>query len=88
MRARWRGENFAVVKAVVVASDMISGAMHAFVASDLASGELAEVPLKLPWFPGGLGIAHLRGRTLSPPAEAFVARVIEVDEELSGQDEI
>lgn len=60
---------------IVVESDVIGVAPVGMVERELKSGTLVELPLHKPWLHLNYGFIYLRGRTLSPPAEAFIREV-------------
>jgi DNA-binding transcriptional LysR family regulator len=70
-------ESYALLKRVVLASNCISAALHASVADELRDGSLVPLPIQAPELHTNAGIVHLRCRSLSPLAEAFVSGILE-----------
>jgi DNA-binding transcriptional LysR family regulator len=75
-------ENYTMLKRMVLAADCISAALQSTIADGLADGTLTVLPVKAPKLTTHAGIVHLRDRTLSPLAEAFIEEVLSAAGEL------
>jgi len=75
-------DSIRTAREVVLASDAVSAAPLPLIAPEIKSGRLAALPVRLPWFKTGYGLAYLRDRPLSPAAEAFIAEMRRVEAEL------
>ena len=75
-------DSIRTAREVVLASNAVSAAPLPLIAPEIKSGRLAALPVRLPWFKTGYGLAHLRDRPLSPAAEAFIAEMRRVEAEL------
>lgn len=69
-------ESYSVLKRMVLSSNCISAALRSTIAAELEGGELVALPIKSPRIKTNAGIVRLRGRTLSPIADAFVEEVL------------
>ena len=78
-------DSWSVVKAVVRASDTISGGPRSVVEAELAAGVLVEIEPEIPPFTPRGTIATLKGRILPPAAEALIREITRVTSE-SGRD--
>ena len=79
---RLRAETFAGVLRVVEHSDGISGAPLFVIADEIADGRVVVLPIDLPWLTLNYGFVWRRGRSFSPAAAAFMARVREIEARL------
>jgi len=70
-------ESYSMLKRMVMLSDCLCAALQSTISSELAQGNLIALPIKAPALKTKAGIVHLRGRTLSPLAEAFVREVVQ-----------
>ena len=68
---------------VVLASDAVSTAPRALINEQVHAGALVILPLHEPWMHTAYGFVYLRGVDLSPAAEALIAEVRAVEDELS-----
>lgn len=75
-------ENYTMLKRMVLAADCISAALKSTIAAELADGTLKLLPVKAPKLTTQAGIVHIRDRTLSPLAEAFIEEVVAAAGEL------
>ena len=75
--------SFAAARAIIKRTDGIGIAAPAQLADDVRRGELAILRADASTIRSGYGIAQLRGRSLSPGAQAFVAVLKEVEAEVS-----
>ncbi|CAG2129606.1 HTH-type transcriptional regulator GltC [Cupriavidus yeoncheonensis] len=79
-------DDFAVIRAVTLSTDMVLGATDASVRAELASGELVALDVEgLPAMKAGMGIVSLRNRTPSPMAVKAIRCVERVAAEISGE---
>ena len=78
-RCRIRVETFPGMRNIVLASDALGVALAAQIARDSDDGRLALVPVDVPWMQLNYGFITRRGRSLSPAAQAFRARVLAVE---------
>jgi len=69
---------------VVRESDAIFPATAAHLADDLATGRLVALDYDVASLPGAAGIFHLRDRTLSPAARAFLHILREAEAQAPG----
>lgn len=76
-------ESYSMLKRMVIASDCISAALQSTISNEVAQGNLVALPIKAPALKTKAGIVHLRGRTLSPLAEAFVHEVVQSAKEMA-----
>ena len=67
---------------VVEHSDGISGAPLFVIADEIADGRVVVLPIDLPWLTLNYGFVWRRGRSFSPAAAAFMARVREIEARL------
>jgi DNA-binding transcriptional LysR family regulator len=72
----------AAAKQIVAASNGIGAATFSMVKRELHAGVLVPIALMIPGLETAYSIITLRGRTLTPAAEAFVHIVRAVDEEM------
>jgi DNA-binding transcriptional LysR family regulator len=75
--------SFAAARAIIKRTNGIGIATPAHLAADVRLGDLAILDADASTLRSGYGIAHLRGRSLSPGAEAFVITLKEVEAEIS-----
>jgi len=73
----------ALIKQVVAGSDAVAGAPLALIAAEVKAGTVAVLPFHEPWMRTNYGIIYLKGRTLSPAAEAFVSHLRQVEDEIA-----
>lgn len=83
-RAQWlrgvhRVDTFDLVRNIVLASDTIGMATSSQVAEDEAAGLLVRLPPHPPWLHTNYGFLRLKGRSPSPAALAFMAKVRELE---------
>lgn len=78
-------ENYAMLKRMVLVSNCISAALASTISSELSDGRLAMLPIKAPALRTKAGVVHLRGRSLSPLAEAFVRETMQAADEAAAQ---
>ena len=69
-------ENYGMLKRMVLASDCVSAALRSTIEPELRSGELVVLPIEAPLLQTQAGIVHLRHRSLSPLAEAFIQETL------------
>lgn len=86
LRSVHRVDTFRLVREIVLASDAVGMAIASQVAPDERNGLLRRLPLRLPWLDTNYGFVRLKGRSSSPAALAFMARVREVEAELADSD--
>lgn len=79
LRGVHRVDTFDLVRDIVVASDTIGMATASQVAEDERAGLLVRLPLHPPWLHTNYGFLRLKGRSPSPPALAFMAKVRELE---------
>jgi DNA-binding transcriptional LysR family regulator len=72
-------DSIRVAKDVVMRSDAVGVAPLSLIATEVKTGQLLALALKLPWMSTGYGFVYLRDRLLSPAAEAFMAEVRRVE---------
>lgn len=65
-------ENYAMLKRMVLSSDCVSAALTSTIAPEVAAGTIVPLKVKAPPLTTQAGIVTLRGRTLSPLAEALI----------------
>lgn len=75
-------ESVHMMKRIVAESDGVTLLSLHLVRHELARGELAVLPLPLPWLKVNFSVMHLVHRTLSPLGEAFVRALVEADRAL------
>lgn len=68
-------------KQIVAVSNGLGAATLSMIWREVRDGELAPIALTIPGFETGYSIVTLRGRTLSPEAQAFIDIVRAVDDE-------
>lgn len=76
-----------VSKDIVASSNAIAFMLLPMIERELKSGEFEVLPVDFPELKTRYGIVRLRDRTLSPPAEAFIAFLQELDIELAKKDQ-
>jgi len=77
-------DNFAVIRAVTLSTDMVLGATDTSVRAELGSGELVALDVEgLPALKAGMGIVSLRNRTPSPMAVEAIRCIERVAAEVS-----
>lgn len=74
-----RVDTFALARRIVMQSDAVGGAVPSQIQDSVARGELATLPLDLPWLETAYGILRLANRTPSPAAKAFMEILREVE---------
>ena len=74
-------DSIRTAREVVLASNAVSAAPLPLIAPEIKSGKIATLPVRLPWFKTGYGLAYLSDRPLSPAAEAFIAELRRVEAE-------
>lgn len=74
-----RVDTFALARRIVMQSDAVGGAVPSQIQDSVARGELATLPLDLPWLETAYGILRLANRTPSPAATAFMEILREVE---------
>lgn len=72
-------ESYSVLKTIVAGCDALSAAPVTVIADELRDGVLAQLQVRSPDIHTHFGIVTLRGRALSPAAEAFISQLIEQD---------
>ena len=82
----WEVESIATAKRIVAASDAIGGAMLVQIERELEEGTVVLLPYAEDWMRLGYGFIHLRDRTLSPAALAFMAECRRQDAELAARE--
>ncbi len=79
-------DNFAVIRAVTLSTDMVLGATDAAVEAEMAGGELVPLDIVgLPALHAGMGIVSLRNRTPSPMAMRAMRCIERVAGEINGE---
>jgi DNA-binding transcriptional LysR family regulator len=78
-----RVDTFRLVREIVISSDAVGMATASQAGPDEREGLLCRLPLTLPWLYTNYGFVRLKGRTPSPAALAFMARVREVEAALA-----
>ncbi len=79
-------DDFAVIRAVTLSTDMVLGATDAAVEVQVASGELVRLDVEgLPALHAGMGIVSLRNRTPSPMAVKAIRCIERVAGEINGE---
>jgi DNA-binding transcriptional LysR family regulator len=68
----WEVEAIATEKRIVAASDVVGCALLSQLRAELEAGILDVVPARFQWMQLGYGLIHLRNRSLSPAAIAFM----------------
>lgn len=74
-------DNFATVRATVIASDCISAAVPLQIESELDAGEFALFDFQRPWLTPEHGFILLKGRSVSPAAEKYMEYVKQYEKE-------
>jgi DNA-binding transcriptional LysR family regulator len=77
----------AMAKDAVAVSDAVSFILLPMIERELKSGEFVLLPVDFPELKTHYGVVQLRGRTLSPPAEAFITLIQELDAVLAKKEE-
>jgi DNA-binding transcriptional LysR family regulator len=77
----------AMAKALVASSNAVALILLPMIERELRSGEFVLLPVDFPELKTHYGVVKLRGRTLSPPAEAFIALLQEIDAEIAKKDQ-
>jgi DNA-binding transcriptional LysR family regulator len=77
----------AMGKAAVASSNAVAFILLPMIERELKSGEFVLLPVDFPELKTHYGVVQLRGRTLSPPAEVFIALLQELDGELARKDQ-
>jgi len=75
-------DTFQLARAIVLGSDVISGAVAPQLEEDLRAGRIAILPIDLPWLVTRYGFVYLAGRTLAPSLRMFMDAVRDVEFEL------
>lgn len=86
LRGVHRVDTFLLVRDIVLSSDAVGMATASQAAPDEREGLLFRLPLQLPWLHTDYGFVRLKGRTPSPAALAFMAKVREVEAALEAAD--
>ena len=68
-------------RTVVRESDGIGAAVPSQIENQLLSGEFVLLNFQKPWIKPVYGFVFLKNRTVSPAAEAFIEKVIELEKE-------
>jgi DNA-binding transcriptional LysR family regulator len=76
-----------MAKAIVASSNAVAFILLPMIERELKSGEFVLLPVDFPELKTHYGVVHLRNRTLSPPAEVFIAFLQEFDAELARMDQ-
>jgi DNA-binding transcriptional LysR family regulator len=76
-----------MAKAIVASSNAVAFILLPMIAQELKSGEFVLLPVDFPELKTHYGVVQLRDRTLSPPAEVFIALLQELDAELARKDQ-
>ncbi len=71
---------------IVLASDAVSTSPLALIADKVRAGSLVVLPVHEPWMCTAYGFVYLRDAGLSPAAEALMAEVRAVEEQLSASE--
>jgi DNA-binding transcriptional LysR family regulator len=73
---------FPDMKEIVIAGQGLSAALPFQIKHELAAGRCVLLPVTLPWVTLNYGFITRRGRTLSPPAKAFMELVRGIEREI------
>jgi DNA-binding transcriptional LysR family regulator len=76
-----------MAKAIVASSNAVAFILLPMIAQELKSGEFVLLPVHFPELKTHYGVVQLKDRTLSPPAEVFIALIQELDAELARKDQ-
>ncbi len=76
-----------LAKEVVLRSDAVAIATLPLIAAEVEAGRIQALPLQLPWMHTAYGFVFLRDRGLSPAAQAFMAAVRTVEDELVAREQ-
>lgn len=79
-------DTFSLARAVVLASDVIGGAVATQIEDDVREGRIVMLPIKLPWLVTGYGFVYRAGRTLAPSVQLFRSLVRKVEDEATKSD--
>ena len=82
-RASIQINSHAIARQIASGSDALVPGAKQMLAADFASGRLVPVHFRVPEMRTQYAILTLRGRTLSPVAQAFIAILREVESELA-----
>jgi DNA-binding transcriptional LysR family regulator len=77
----------AMIKDTVASSNAVALILLPMIERELKSGEFILLPVDFPELKTHYGVVRLRGRTLSPPAEVFIAILEELDTKLAKKDQ-
>ena len=81
-------DSSSILKTVVAQSDAMTFLSAFMVLAELRSGDLVALPKIKMGLQGQFGLAHLRGRSLSLPAQAFVSEMRAWDAEVLEQERV
>jgi DNA-binding transcriptional LysR family regulator len=82
----WEVEVIGTATRIVAESDAIGGAMLTQIERELEDGTLAVLPFRADWLRLDYGFIHLRDRTVSPAARAFMEECRRVDAALAARE--
>ena len=74
-------DSLALARQIAMGSDALAPWTPAMASADPASRALVQLDFHQPWMQTNYGFAYMRGRSLSPAAQAFMALVREVEAE-------
>ena len=77
----------AMIKDTVASSNAVAFILLPMIERELKAGEFILLPVDFPELKTHYGVVRLRGRTLSPPAEVFIAILEELDTKLAKKDQ-
>ena len=72
----------AIARQIAAGTDAVVPGTASMLAEDLKSGRLVTIDFHTPAMRTHYGIIHLKHRTLSPPAQAFIERLRSVESEV------
>jgi DNA-binding transcriptional LysR family regulator len=84
LRTAIRVDTFRLARDIVLASNALGIAVSSQIVAELRDRQLVFLPISAPWLHSNYGFIRLKGRTPSPATLAFMRRVLEVEEEISG----
>lgn len=76
-------DSLSLARQIALASDALAPYTPAVSTDESATRGLVPLDFHLPWMQTNYGFMHLRGRTLSPAAQAFMSLVREVEAEVA-----
>jgi len=85
MVPRIRVETFSATKRIVLNSDALSGATPPMIRDELEQRRLVILPVEIPWLAVNYGFIWRRGRTLAPPAVAFMKILRAIEAKIASQ---